>query len=237
VVNGTPWQQHEDDLLRAQYTAMPAPVLAKQLGRTASMVRSRAYVLGLVKPHHDIAAIKALICELNPQGYSDTDIAAQYTRQHGRHVTRETIRDHRQGLGLPNNAFNERHRAKTKEATQRQLDRAGLKSIGMLRSRAFARFAARNGWPADLRPRAVQILNLLYEQGPKTRREIAEAIGMPWKGSRKSLVSNDPEGSYLAHLIARGLVIQLGRIVKGKGRGKSVHKYALPPHITRKVAQ
>jgi hypothetical protein len=77
------------------------------------------------------------------------------------------------------------------------------------------------------------MLNAMWDNGPMTRRELADAIGMPWKGSRKSLVSNDPEGSYLAHLIARGLVVSLGRIKKGKGRGHSCQVYSLPLWIER----
>jgi hypothetical protein len=60
-----------------------------------------------------------------------------------------------------------------------------------------------------------------------TRPQIAEAVGMPWKGSRASLRSNDPEGSYLAHLIARGLVVDLGRLVKEGGQGRNRHLYSL----------
>ena len=91
------------------------------------------------------------------------------------------------------------------------------------------------GLPSDLRPRAVAILNALYDRGPMTRRELADVIGMPWKGSRKSLASNDPEGSYLAHLAARGLVraVKRGNRVTGRGRGHSTNVYMIPLTIKR----
>jgi DNA-binding IclR family transcriptional regulator len=96
---------------------------------------------------------------------------------------------------------------------------------------AYKAFAKESGWPDDLRPRAVQILNLLASHGmPLTRKQIAEKIGMPWKGSRKSLHSNDKEGSYLANLQARGLVIKLGKIANTNcGRGSGVSLYTLGP--------
>lgn len=102
-----------------------------------------------------------------------------------------------------------------------------------VRRLAFNQFAERHGWPSDLRPRAVQILDLLYQYGPKTRRQIVEATGMPWLGSRKSLHSNDPEGSYLAHLVARGLVVRSIKVVKGRGKGGSCDLYSIAPHVRR----
>lgn len=104
-----------------------------------------------------------------------------------------------------------------RERMREQCEAVGVGSLAELRSLVHARRAAARGWPADLRQRHVQILDALYERGPMTRRQIADAVGMPWKGSRKSLMSNDPEGSYLAHLQARGLVVRLGR-VRGPGR-------------------
>lgn len=80
----------------------------------------------------------------------------------------------------------------------------------------------------------------LWERGPMTRLELAEAIGMAWKGSRKSLAGNGPGGSYLPTLMRRGLVVSLGRIVqtgpKGKRKGRNVHLYSLPLTIQRRVA-
>jgi hypothetical protein len=166
-------------------------------------------------------------------GHTDTEIVRTWHEETGVSINRRTVCEFRARLNLPSNACSPWRRDQVRQRTSLQLLQMGLPSIGYLRVLAFRAFARRNGWPEDLRPRAVQILNLLYEQGPQTRRQISDAIGMPWKGSRKSLHSNDPEGSYLAHLIKRGFVVQLPRLVKGKGQGKSVHLYSIAPNIKR----
>jgi len=68
-----------------------------------------------------------------------------------------------------------------------------------------------------------------------TRRQLAAAIGMPWKGSRKSLCGNGPGGSYLATLMRRGLVVVQKRAVKASGKGKSVDLYMIPLQVKRGV--
>ncbi len=160
-------------------------------------------------------------------GWSDSEIAAAFG------ADRHAVSGLRRRLGLPSNARSGRVRKKIADAMRQQCRREGVKNLAALRVKVFSQRARAAGWPEDLRPRAVQMLNLLWERGPQTRRQIAEAISMPWRGSRKSLVSNDPEGSYLAHLMRRGLVVSLGRVVKGAGRGRSVHLYSLPLSIER----
>ena len=209
-MNGKSWLAEEIASLRDWYGRVPAVEIAKRLDRTPRAVWQMAGKLGLVKKRHASPGLIEMIRDKHPLGWSDRELATEYNRrQDGIQVDRRWVCDVRRQLGLPNNAYSEHRRQAVAAKTKEQLAKAGLRSIGQLRAVAFQKFAERNGWPADLRPRAVQILTLLYEQGPKTRREIADAIGMPWKGSRKSLVSNDPEGSYLANLVARGLVVQL----------------------------
>jgi hypothetical protein len=85
-------------------------------------------------------------------------------------------------------------------------------------------------------------LNLLYEDGPHTREQIAKAIGLRWAGtpngrhpaSRHSLSGNGPGGSYMATLQRMGLVIRLGRKIRtGRGKGQSVNAYAIAPGVVR----
>jgi hypothetical protein len=66
------------------------------------------------------------------------------------------------------------------------------------------------GWPAGLRKRAAQILELLIDVGPLTRQQIAERLLL----TPKLLNSNDPQGTYLSNLISRGLVASVARAVK-----------------------
>jgi hypothetical protein len=207
----------------------PVRAIAAALGRTMSSVHQLRNRLGLSakRPQHG-DEFAAFIREKHAEGWSDAETAAAYGAATGRAINRRTVGIWRRKLGLPDNAFSERRIRKVREKTREQLAAAGLPSLAAVRVKAFRDYARRYGWPEDLRPRQVQILNSLMARGPMTRPQIAEAIGMAWRGSRASLKGNDPEGSYLANLMKRGLVVQLGRVVKGKGRGHSINLYAVP---------
>ena len=232
------WTQLEVDTVRRLYSTHSAAAIGKLLGRPAHSVYNQAFALGLKKlVHADTGpALHAFLRSKHALGWSDAEIADAWSKLQGAPLGRKTLCDHRRKLGLPNNAFSDRRRRAVAAKTREQLAKAGLKSLAEVRVVAYRDRAVKAGWPADLRPRAVQILNVLWDRGPMTRRELADAIGMPWKGSRKSLVSNDPEGSYLAHLIKRGLVISLGRVaqVLGQGRGKSRQVYSLNMWVERR---
>ena len=230
------WRPAELDFLRT-HASWPAQQVATYLGRTVRGVYSARATLGLVRPKADFGpAFEAFVREKNADGWPDAEIARAWK------CDRHAVGTRRRKLGLPCHACctgkpSARVRDQVRQRTSEQLARAGLPSIGHLRKEAFRARAVAAGWPEDLRPRAVQILNALWDRGPMTRREIADAIGMPWKGSRKSLVSNDPEGSYLAHLTARGLMLVLKRAhqVTGQGKGRSCDVYTLPLWIERKA--
>lgn len=224
-----PWQQA---FVAAHYRRARTATIAACLGKSPHAVYLTANRLGLSeKQSTPIRDQHAEFMRLHRLGWSDAEVAAALG------VTREGVTEYRsrQKPPLPANGRNERYRRRVAENTKRQCQEAGVASLAEVRVLAFRDFAKRNGWPEDLRPRAVQILNLLYDNGPMTRRQIVAAAGMRWRGSRPSLCSNDPEGSYLANLIARGLVVSLGRIgtVHGKGKGRSVQVYAVPPHVVR----
>jgi hypothetical protein len=216
------WTEEEDALLRSEYLRTPKLELCRRLGIERKTLYRRAVILGVIPMRQQ--AIDGRIRELHAKGYSDAEIAQELGRD------RHTIGIRRAVLGLPCNSHanaSERFRQQVAARTKQQLTKLGTKTLAELRVEKHRKYARYYGWPEDLRPRSVQVLNALREHGPMTRRQIADAIGMPWKGSRKSLVSNDPEGSILAHLIARGLVISLGRIKRGKGSGYSVQVYSL----------
>jgi transposase-like protein len=223
------WTTEELDFVRANYRQLTAKQIGAQLGRSVSSVYQGAEKLGLViaRPPLDREARLASLRQLHAQGYSDSEIAREWG------ISRKVAEDWRKRAGLPSNALSEHRRARVREKTREQLARAGLPSLAHVRLAAFKKFARKHGWPEDLRPRAVMMLNAMWQRGPMTRRELADAIGMPWKGSRKSLVSNDPEGSYLAHLMKRGLVVSLGRCKQNGGQGKNTHVYTLALDVQR----
>jgi len=224
----------EDDAKIIAHTGLVRE-LAAELGYSMSMVYRRRQTLGLTKRRPKIYGepLEKFIREKHSLGWTDIEIATAYGELHDWRVERHTIGDYRKRMKLPSNATSEHRRQQVAERTKQQLEEAGLMSLAELRVEAFRKFARSQGWPGDLRPRAVQMLNALYDFGAMTRRELAKEIGMPWKGSRKSLVSNDPEGSYLAHLMKRGFVISSRRSVTGKGRGTSVNLYSIPLTIKR----
>lgn len=185
----------------------------------------RARSLGLARPNFRWDdQVRARLLALHADGLSNADIA----RELG--CDRESLRRQYRALGLVPNGRNERFRQKIREAAQRQCEREGVRNIGELRSKVWAQRATAAGWPAELRGREVQILEALIQRGPMTRPEIAAAIGMPWKGSRKSLRGRVNGGSYLAALMRRGLVAcaKKARTVKGQGRGRSMNVYVVP---------
>lgn len=226
------WEPYVDDLLRLVYRHEPIDQIAEAIGRSRSSIYSHAKHIGLVpdripfRPKLDRAIRHGL-----QHGWSDAEIARDFG------CSREYVCERRRALGLPPSGQNDRYRDRVRRTTSRQLKDTGCRSLGELRVKVYRERAKAAGWPEDLRFRAVQILNALWDRGPMTRREIAEAIGMPWKGSRKSLVSNDPEGSYLAHLMKRGLVVQLKRAkqVIGRGNGRSVSVYTLAFDVQRNI--
>jgi DNA-binding transcriptional ArsR family regulator len=217
------WTDTERQHLQRLYPNHTVTVIARRLGRSPKAIYQEADKLGLSKVIRTPTglAFRAELRRLNGLGYSDTEIAESIGCE------RHTISKWRQRLNLPSNARGDRYKARVRVKTAEQCRKAGVSTLGAVRALAFRKRAAEAGWPADLRPRAVEMLEALSARGPLTRREIAEAIGMPWKGSRWSLKSNDPEGSYLAHLMAQGLVISLGRLVRQGGKGRNCHLYSL----------
>lgn len=194
------WNPADLEVLRRDYGTVPGVELARRLGIPLKRLHTAAKRHGLTDTYLRLADVEPRLRELVALKWCNRCIARDLGSE--RHVVcRWRVR-----LGLP--SVNSRGTVATckpcidkiKATTARQCEKAGVPNLGHLRRLSYQRYAERNGWPSDLRPRAVQILNLLAHAGvPLNRRQIADGIGMEWKGSRKSLVSNDPEGSYLAH--------------------------------------
>lgn len=223
------WTPADSDLVRKNYGGMPAKALAEQLGRTERAIYQHALTIGVRKHKRTKpdAVFQAFVRRLNATGLNDTEVAAQLG------CDRHLVSDWRKRLGLADHSRAPHWVARITEGTRRQCARAGVATLAAIRVLAFRQRAKAAGWPEDLRPRAVQILDALAEHGPMTRPEIASAIGLPWIGTRRSLKSNDPEGSYLANLMARGLVVSLGRLVREGGKGRNRHLYSLALDVER----
>lgn len=204
--------------------------VAKAIGRDHHAVLRLRERLGISKKNADFGpAFVAFLREKHAAGWSDAEIAQAWK------CDRHAVGFRRRKLGLPAIPWSDHQQRRVNERTKEQCRRAGVESLAAIRSLAFKKYAQRAGLPEDLKPREVQIVNFLCRQGPSTRRQIAEGIGASWTGVRTSLTTAyRPEGTYLMHLINRGLVVNLGRIVKGKGSGHSTCLYSVPLTFERK---
>lgn len=227
----TLWTPAEDAVLLAEYRTTPAPVLAARLGRGLSGVYRRAEVLmgKRIKTHRWGAAVFARFRRLHAEGLPDRVIGETLgmTTDQAKAIRRERLK-------LPCNPDRESKR----RGVQKQLKTLGLTSPVQLRTRAFRRFAERRGWPPDLRPREVQILEVLAA-GPLTRRQLAEALGLRAIGARNALKSSsgakpgagEYKTTYLSELMGRGLVTYQNRSepTGRQGHGRLPGLYWLTP--------
>lgn len=230
-MNGRPWTKVEKELMHGLYGHDPAADLALLLSRSVGQIYQAAERFGLTEPRRKFTpAMEATLRRRHAEGWTDVAIAAELG------IDRKWLQSRRARLGLPANM--EAVLEARRRSVRTQYERLGIATGGDLRRLAFRRFARANGWPEDLRPREVQILNVLAARGvPMSRLELAAAIGMRTDrmGSNGTLAllgsCNGPGGTYTASLMRRGLVVSLGRLatVMGQGKGRSRHLYALGP--------
>lgn len=220
-MNGKAWSPEAIAYLSESYGVIPTRTIMAKLDRTRTSVHQKALVLGLADTRNTITAeTLGRIRDLNLRGFTDPEIAVEIA------ADRHTVSRHRRELGLPGRRFDSRYRSKVAAKTREQLAAVGLGSLAEVRAEVFRRRVAAMGWPEGLKVREAEILDALCERGPMTRREIVEAIGMPWRGSRRSLKCKGGRGSYLANLIAYGLVVTFGRPIRGSGSGYSRTLYS-----------
>lgn len=216
------WTPGDIALLRASYGTVATMEIARCLDRTIHQVYNQAHSLGLTIPKRLVFRNggENLLRHRHAEGWTDNEIASELK------VERGFVSHMRRHLGLPSNRASERTKARVRAATVRQCEAAGVANLAELRSQVFHQRATASGWPICLRPVHVRILDVLWEHGPMTRREIAAAAGFPWKGSG-TMGSRDPGGGLLPYLLRLGLVIKLASL-PGKGRGRHWCVYSLP---------
>ena len=223
------WTNDEIEFVKENYLKIPAKEIANRLNRSLRAIYQRAKAEGLSQDLPRLTPeIETQIRRLHAQGKTDRAIADELG------VNGRTMCDWRNRLGLPISDVGVQEAQL--RGIQNQRKTLGIESSGQLRSLAFRRFASDNGWPESLRPREVQILNVLADRGvPMTRLELAEVIGMRTDrmigGKLQLLIGNGPGGTYTASLMRQGFlrVIKRGSHSPGQGRGKSRHLYFLGP--------
>ncbi len=238
------WTPAEDARLRELYPTHTADECAAILCRPARAVYHRAKRIGLDKHPHWPAEVVERARRLNAAGCPDRVIAEQMADAFAPGLAGQyQVKSLRQTHDWPHNYDREGKR----RAVERQRQTLGVKDGGELRALGYRRYAARCGWPDDLPPRAVQILNVLANHGPKTGAQLAALIGVRTKrnsvhGGAVNLPCSansalcDGHGTYTGLLIARGLVVGLRRS-GGPGSGKRGARrpdlYTLTPHAVR----
>lgn len=208
--------------MRKHYGSRTAGQIARHLGRSVGSVYQHANQIGVVKARDRDNESKEMetIRRLHAEGFNAAEIQAKTG------VPSRTVNLRLNRMGLKPHGRHERYRKKAAKRAVAQCKAAGVKSLGELRSKEMKRVARGLGWPESLSLRAVQILETLYRCGPMTRKQIAEAIGMRWNGSRRTFSnSRVPGHSYLAELQRAGLVVRLESAITHKGKGNHQDLY------------
>jgi hypothetical protein len=239
IMPGIPFTKAEDRAIIKRWGKDNAQSIADFIGRNRRSVYDRAYRLGVGEKRDQQAMEKrkAKIVQLHSKGWSDQEIADVIG------IGRRCIAEHRVRMGLLPNGRNERYRKRVAATTKRQCKAAGVKSLAEIKAKEIKNLANSLGWPDSLPIRAIQIVETLYQRGPMTRRQLAEAIGMRWKGSRKTFSTNRVHGhSYLAALVHDGLVVRLKKAITHKGKGNHEDVYMLglevePCQVNRSKSQ
>ncbi len=230
------WQEHELQILMQCYRVLPTERLSVVLDRTTSSIYFAADRCGLMRhrfPH--AAELVDLLRLKHSENKLDREIAEEWTAMRpDRHLDRRTICKMRLSLELPSNRSSKRVRDQVRQRTSLQLEREGVGSLADLRAKQYQRFAVDRGWPPSLRPREIQIVDLLYERGPMTRRQIVDLLGLGGDNQRKWLSCRHGRGSYIANLMYAGLVVRSAhKTVKGVGKGRSVYTYSCAAWVRR----
>jgi hypothetical protein len=230
-MSGRPWTHKEIAFLRSNYGSMTAAAIAERLGRSSpATVHAKAKHLKLADRHRKTAAYAEQIRKYHARGWLDGDIARKLA------VCRETVTYHRRRLGLPANRNNDRHRARVQRGVRKQCHDSGAASLVELRWQAHRLAAFYRGWPGATTPRQCDVLDLLHEHGPMTKRQIQDSLGLVLDGTGPARYQRPWVNELLRSLRREGLVVSLGRKFKPGGSGRSQCLYRLADGV-RKAAR
>jgi DNA-binding CsgD family transcriptional regulator len=167
-----PWTHKDIAILRSLYHHKSRPEIGELLNRTPGAVGRKAVKLGLARVHFRMtpAALQTLRT-LTEAGYSETDIAEQLG------TNWNTVRTYRRKLGLASQPRSAHYRAKVRALTRQQCKSEGVRSLVELRYMRAAAENARRGWPTDISPNGIKILEALLRESPLPTVEIARRIG------------------------------------------------------------
>lgn len=232
-MNGRLWTGEEVAFLRAHYATQTGKWIGRRLGRSLSCVHQAARQRGLARKREPAPeALLSLIRDRHAAGWVDSEIMRAWNEANPeRSVSRESVGNYRRALGLDSNKGNARYRQQVRERTAEQLRRAGVPRLVDLRVRANRREAIRSGWPHHLTPNEVQVLNLLADGMPRTRREIALELGKD-PDPRNAFKTKRTGKSVTASLRYDGLLRRSQRRVrKDGGKGHTAYEFWIPLQV------
>jgi hypothetical protein len=187
-----PWTMGEIRLLRQLWGTLPAIEIAVRMGRTVLSVSRRAHELGLCRRHKRLSDYGRRIRSLHARGHTDNEIARRLGISTG--SLHHWMRQH----GLEANGKRPEIFREVKRREYRRVWREV--SLTDARCLVHAAAAAARGWPQARSPQQADVLDVL-EGGPKSGREIAAALGQPWRDEGSAAVS-----AHLRYLAKKGLI-------------------------------
>ena len=186
------WSQEELAFVRARLAAGDSCVqISRELkSRTLNGIRRLREMWGYDtagQKKRKLTGLNELITARYAQQFSDSEIAQEWNQLHpDATIDRTCISYRRSRLGLSaRHTQSERYRNRVREKTMEQVKLAGVDSLGELRAVTLKNRIVEMGWPEDLQYREAQILSLIWDRGPLTKREICEALKMPFRGARE----------------------------------------------------
>lgn len=195
-----PWQPEELERLVELRKSTGLRGIALAMGRSYCSVRKKLRTLGLPgrpdddrsRPMLNEPSYRDNVRALHQSGLSAAEIASRLTRG------RSTIQNALNVLGLATPGTG-------RVNTPPPPSRAAIEGVMAAERRRAAerrQFASSNGWPEHLKQIQVRILNLLWEQGPMRRSEIASALRRTGEACSICMHGRD----YLAELVREGMV-------------------------------
>lgn len=226
-MSGRAWTAEDLEFLRENYSTRTARWIARKVGRSAPAVLQQAAVLGLRKIRTRRGAWREQMDEFLraaiAAGKLDGEMADDWNALGRWSVNARAICYYRHLLGIEmGDVQKERRLAQRRNGLRKQLEVLGCRTFGEVHKRRLRREAASAGWPLDCSRFEVRVLNLMADGKPRTKREIAEALGFQLRTSRDTLMTRKGGGSVLANLVSRGLLVRSkGRPVAGRGKGSA----------------